>query len=1002
MASRASTSSGARHTQPVNEAIQHCVSQMFDGGASCADMMGTLCRDRTAEIAALPVPLAAELVRSCVRATTYAVAVGGAPAQEDALTTLQHLLNCPLLREVAVKVSRLKSLSTWSVKAAPWKCDGFGADAAAAAVLRRLRDVGVDIASAGTLEPCITPLIAALQRTYLGTAQLLLDAGSDVNGRSNDCLEWPLRAAARAGADAGMTWVLERGASLTVVDATKNTIAHVLAIGELEVWTRERAAEFFCHWLRRVIAAAPSLLEACDEEGYTPLMAAADAGSEAGVATLLELRATLDCANAAGTTALSLACLARSLNTVRRLIAAGAASATILPPGSLRAREATSRALWSARFPNHGKGACAPRCGSTGPCSCVGGLDILRAVLAAGVREAVGPSDRSLVFEVLPQLADTKSGVRISAGYALLILETLQAGGVDTRARGSKDTVSALEMAVLGNAPEVVRWLVTEMGAPLEARNSTGDTPFLFACAIKAWAAAHALLDLGSRVDVQSLGIGADWPVTFLARYSDGVGCSVLRRVLAADSDSLLRCSACNLSVLQLAAPTNASAMRVLLGCGLPHLAGVINLGNPLLTACMHANWGAALALLGGGARVDILGDVRGRIQTVAEWARGSGACRHHGLKVAIAARAREHEARHRFLLAKNGAARGKLRGSLNKSSDSHGPSATSTTEAVNVRGVTNRAVSANAGAGADSPDVVHAGAGSAREALTCTAAARTQAKSRKARKGASGNRAEELFDVGTPAAEVACADIAGAGADATETEAAASARPITCEEGSAALTNTAAADGHIFPQLCECCVRAVCLPGDYSAARAATAGASSSCVQTSAQRDAAVGFVAGSCLTAGVADSGGNTFNGAANDNTCEPGVESETGVNGCEQGEASIAAVARVSTSCPETAGCGTAADSSDTAALLLAALRDEATPAAAARRHLATLSDLAQDPTAAVSLEAQGALTAIGSALGRHGAPVARAAHRLLTQLIEAAADFSENGEASGDDE
>jgi hypothetical protein len=109
----------------------------------------------------------------------------------------------------------------------------------------------------------------------------------------------------------------------------------------------------------------------------------------------------------------------------------------------------------------------------------------------------------------------------------------------------------------------------------------------------------------------------------------------------------------------------------------------------------------------------------------------------------------------------------------------------------------------------------------------------------------------------------------------AVEAEAAASAEPKTCEEGSAALS--AAADGHMIPLLCERSVRAVCPPGDQSAARAAPAGAAASDVQTSAKRDAAVGLVVRLCLTAGVADAVSNAFIGAANVNTCEPGVESE-----------------------------------------------------------------------------------------------------------------------------
>jgi hypothetical protein len=96
---------------------------------------------------------------------------------------------------------------------------------------------------------------------------------------------------------------------------------------------------------------------------------------------------------------------------------------------------------------------------------------------------------------------------------------------------------------VFFDAADVVRWLITDAGASLEARDSAGVTTLLVACAHKAWAAAHALLDLGARLDVQSTNTESAWPVTLLAQYSDSVGRSVLQRALAADTDSLLRCA---------------------------------------------------------------------------------------------------------------------------------------------------------------------------------------------------------------------------------------------------------------------------------------------------------------------------------------------------------------------------------------------------------------------------------------------------------------------------
>jgi hypothetical protein len=297
------------------------------------------------------------------------------------------------------------------------------------------------------------------------------------------------------------------------------------------------------------------------------------------------------------------------------------------------------------------------------------------------------------------------------------------------------------------------------------------------------------------------------------------------------------------------------------------------------------------------------------------------------------------------------------------------GAFAAGASEAASVSGVTSRAVTAaadtsssvSAGAG-----VIHAGAGSSAEAPPRTAAARPRAKARKTRNGAGGNCAEEPSGADTSGVEAPRG--AGAWADAA-IQAATTEKLHTCEEGSAALT--AAANHHTMPQRCELPAHALGRADGLSAALAPTADASSGGVQSHAECDVAVGSLGGSSRTIGEADSTRSAFTGAANVNTCETGVESEAEANGCEQGDAGIAAAgAGASTLAPKTAECGIAAASNETAALLLAALRDEATTAAAARRHLATLSELAQAPGAAFALEGQGALTAIASVLGRHG--------------------------------
>jgi hypothetical protein len=77
-------------------------------------------------------------------------------------------------------------------------------------------------------------------------------------------------------------------------------------------------------------------------------------------------------------------------------------------------------------------------------------------------------------------------------------------------------------------------------------------------------------------------------------------------------------------------------------------------------------------------------------------------------------------------------------------------------------------------------------------------------------------------------------------------------------------------------------------------------------------------------------------------------------------------------------------------------IAALLSAATSAAAVRRHLATLSELARDTAAAAALGNQGAIDAVGVALSRHGASVSRAAAAVLTLLSAAATEGSEEEE------
>jgi len=473
MASRFPSASAGRGSPPpkalpVHKAIQRVLHSLAAGDELCADAMAALCCDRAAEIATTPVPVAAPLVRSAVEAAARALCTCDPSNRTVVLATLRHLLACPSLRDVAAKASRLKSLAIAALNALPQSGDVFRADAAAAAVLQVLQEAGVDIITAGLLEKSTTPLNVAMQRSFVGAAQVLQDAGADVNQLSRDGETWPVCAAAEARSDAGMMWLLERGASLTLANASGRTITHALAIAVAADFAGRTvvAAEFCSRWLHRVIGAEASLLEARDEEGRTPLLVAAFEGHGACVAGLLELGADV-AATADDWTALTLACLTASLPSVRQLIAGGAASAAALPAGSPKAGLVAMIARGAALMAGPGCGQCTARCGGARTGNCADGLDILRAVLAAGVREAVGTDGHSLGGRVGSLLCSPDASKRISAEHVLPVLQALHAAGVDVLARGPADEMPVLQMVTAANAPVLVRWLATEADAPV-------------------------------------------------------------------------------------------------------------------------------------------------------------------------------------------------------------------------------------------------------------------------------------------------------------------------------------------------------------------------------------------------------------------------------------------------------------------------------------------------------------------------------------------------------
>jgi len=814
----------------------------------------TLHRAGAVELAATSWPCAALLLRSAVVAATRALGESGTSMGDDALAPLRHVLESPSLRGLAMKASRLRSLALFVVDTAAKMYGGPRVDYISASILQLLQRVGVDTTRAGSLDKGPTPLMAALVCSYRCVAQVVVDSGADVNELCSDGDMWPLSAAVWTRSDDDMAWLLEHGASLTLANLSGHTIAHVLSCSKCApaAGTHSAAADFCSRWLRRAIAAEPSLLEARDGDGNTPLMSAAVAGSEPCVATLLELGADVGAARADGCTVLSLACAVASLPVVRQLLAAGAASPAVLIPGSVHARLVAGAAMEGAVMSERGCGKCVGRCGGTYAGNCTDGLDILRALLAAGVLEAVYASGKPLASQVTDWMRHRDDARRISPEYGLVILQALYSAGVDVLTPGPADELPIVHAAIAGNAPAVVRWLIAVARAPPEQRNRFNETPLLFACDQGAWDVARALLDCGARVDVQSGDVDGWWPVLLAAQDPD-CDPGLLRRILAADRDSLVRCATLGSTALHLAAAENTDALEELLGSGLPHLGDAVNAVwvfpravdrptetrlTPLHCACRSARWDAALALVAAGARVDIAGSIGGTMQTVAAWARSNPACKHRGVKRAIAAQSKQHAAQ----------AAAASRGLPSGGSDA-GAGLASAAGATAVA-ITAVAAAAAAGSGGSACAASGAPADPDKRASAAVSAAGPAArkgkpaKCRKGRRGAARNCAEELpLADAAPELLAACASAAAAAdslpftidgsvrapasAVATEAAAAVAAALSTCEDPAVAAAGATGKACSNAPETPAPAAAATNAPEDPSAQTSHATGAS-------------------------------------------------------------------------------------------------------------------------------------------------------------------------------
>jgi len=887
-------------TWPVKKAFECVLLRLKDGTLSCADTVATLCRDRGAELKALPVASAVELLKFSV--ATVACGVGACSDPADPLATLRHMFTCPALRKLAMKASRLQSWATAAIEGA--KLYTKHADANATAILAVLQDVGLGITASGALELRTTPLIEALRYPMFGAAQALLDAGADVNGRCRDGGDWPLTSVARGLSDDGMAWLLERGASLALANTHGRTIVHLLASLRSSATTaRDRpttasTAEFCCRWLRRVVAAQPSLLDKRDPHGITPLLLAVAMGAEEQCATLLALGADVRLVGPSLDTSLSLACGRVSVPIVRQLLAAGAASEAALPPGSPQARKLQFAAIKAALGSEAGCDGCDGTCKSGNAGNFADGLAILQAVLAAGVRESVDDDGRSLAVFAVSCLYSSDPAKRVSAAHVLAVLQALHSSGVDVVSAGPADKQSALHAAAIAGASALVRWLATAAGAPLEERDREhACTPLLLACSSEGWAAAHALLDCGARVDVQSGNESRAWPVILLAQKAS-CDLSLLRRMLAADRDSLLREAVGGFTAMHLAASFNTEALKLLLGSGSPHVPGAVNkftlqgrardgtlVGvTPLIHACLRgANWESCLALLTAGARVDIATADGWRHFTAAEWARSSPECTHRGVKNAIAARAREHA------LEAGKAARG--------SSEARPLAAPAAPPAVRAA-APGPCVACGAGShtGPCVASVVAGGGSAAGAAAGRSAGAKKRrAKGRTGRPGASRNRAEDSAECSAPGAPDAV-DLSGLNAEEGSPPAAAVSAGCSVPEVPPSVLSAVAT-----LNLCEdpstgCApeLSALNLCEDPSAAAAAVGAGAHVAVSEPCAPSTSLP-VSGEASRDRLAPAPGDAAGGAADGsgmNTCEPGEGSGAGVNTCEPGEAASSA--------------------------------------------------------------------------------------------------------------
>jgi ankyrin repeat protein len=177
--------------------------------------------------------------------------------------------------------------------------------------VRALLDKAPSLVSARD-ESGATPLHVAARGAVSALVGLLVERGADVNAVDNSGSA-PLHVLAARGDVAGMTLLLDKGADVNIAGGDGGTPLHAATMG--------RRVDAL-----RLLVARKADVERRNRYGRTPLIVAArEMRGVAVIGTLLELGASIDAADKANDTALSLASWRGSRDVVDLLLARGAA-----------------------------------------------------------------------------------------------------------------------------------------------------------------------------------------------------------------------------------------------------------------------------------------------------------------------------------------------------------------------------------------------------------------------------------------------------------------------------------------------------------------------------------------------------------------------------------------------------------------------------------------------------------------------------------------------------